>query len=78
VVHSDRPKHAYLNPLIRRSYWQTHAHRIMYSHFSCAGLQAGKTLLMCVSQCGHEESVRELIKKGASLEAVDEVRHMNL
>jgi hypothetical protein len=50
----------------------------MYSHFSCAGLQAGKTLLMCASQFGHEESVRALIEKGASLEAVDKVRHFNL
>jgi ankyrin repeat protein len=50
----------------------------MYSHFSCAGLQAGKTLLMCASQFGHEESVRALIEKGASLEAVDKVRHFHL
>ena len=43
---------------------------MMYSHFSCAG-QAGKTLLMYASEFGHEESVRALIEKGASLEAVD-------
>ena len=43
----------------------------MYSHFSCAGLQAGKSLLMYASQFGHEESVRALIEKGANLEAVD-------
>jgi hypothetical protein len=30
-------------------------------------------MLMCASQGGHEESVRALIEKGASLEAVDEV-----
>jgi ankyrin repeat protein len=50
----------------------------MYSHFWCAGLQAGKTLLMYASQGGHEESVRALIEKGASLEAVDTVRHFHL
>jgi ankyrin repeat protein len=43
----------------------------MYSHFSCAGLQPGKTLLMYASQFGHQESVRVLIEKGANLEAVD-------
>jgi ankyrin repeat protein len=32
-----------------------------------------QTMLMCASQCGHEESVRALIEKGASLEAVNEV-----
>ena len=51
---------------------------MMYSHFSCAGLQAGETLLMYASQFGHEESVRALIEKGASLEAVDKVRHFHL
>jgi ankyrin repeat protein len=51
---------------------------MMYSHFSCAGLQAGKTLLMYASQFGHEVSVRALIEKGASLEAVDTVRHIKL
>jgi ankyrin repeat protein len=50
----------------------------MYSHFSCAGLQAGKTLLMYASQFGHEESLRALIEKGANLEAIDKVRHINL
>jgi ankyrin repeat protein len=50
----------------------------MYSHFLCAGLQAGKTLLMYASQFGHEESVRAFIEKGASVEAVDTVRHINL
>jgi ankyrin repeat protein len=43
----------------------------MYSHFSCAGLQAGKSLLMYASQFGHEESVRALIEKGTNVEAVD-------
>jgi ankyrin repeat protein len=51
---------------------------MMYSHFSCAGLQERKTLLMCASEGGHEESVRALIEKGASLEAVDKVRHIHL
>jgi ankyrin repeat protein len=51
---------------------------MMCSHFSCAGLQAGKTLLMYASQFGHKESVRALIEKGASLEAVDTVRHFHL
>ncbi len=51
---------------------------MMYSHFSCAGLQAGETLLLYASQFGHEESVRALIEKGASLEAVDTVRHIKL
>jgi hypothetical protein len=50
----------------------------MYSHFWCAGLQAGKTLLMHASQFGHQESVRALIEKGASLEAVDTVSHIHL
>ena len=31
-------------------------------------------MLLYASECGHEESVRALIEKGASLEAVDEVR----
>jgi hypothetical protein len=34
----------------------------------------GRTVLMHACQCGHVESVRALIKKGASLVAVDEVR----
>jgi ankyrin repeat protein len=51
---------------------------MMYSHFSCAGLQAGKTLLMYASEFGHEKSVRALKEKGASLEAVDTVRHIHL
>ncbi len=38
---------------------------------ACLG-RAGKTMLMCASEGGHEESVRALIEKGASLEAVDE------
>jgi ankyrin repeat protein len=33
---------------------------------------------MYASEVGHEESVRALIEKGASLEAVDNVRHINL
>ncbi len=44
---------------------------------ACLG-SAGKTLLMYASECGHEESVRALIEKGASLEAVDTVRHIHL
>ena len=31
-------------------------------------------MLLYASEVGHEESVRALIEKGASLEAVDEVR----
>jgi ankyrin repeat protein len=31
-------------------------------------------MLMYASQVGHEESVRALIEKGASLDAVDKVR----
>ena len=38
---------------------------------ACLG---GRTVLMHVCQCGHVESVRALIEKGASLVAVDEVR----
>jgi ankyrin repeat protein len=37
---------------------------------ACLG-SAGKTLLMYASQCGQEQSVRVLVEKGASLEAVD-------
>ena len=44
---------------------------------ACLG-STGKTLLMYASECGHEESVRALIEKGASLEAVDKVRHFHL
>ncbi len=51
---------------------------MMCSHFSCAGLQERKTLLMFASEFGHEESVRALVEKGASLEAVDKVRHFHL
>ena len=32
------------------------------------------TALMLASECGHEESVRALVEKGASLEAVDKAR----
>ena len=35
-------------------------------------------MLLCASEGGHEESVRALIEKGASLEAVDTVRHFHL
>ena len=46
--------------------------------FSCAGLQDRKTMQLYASEFGHEESVRALIEKGASLEAVDKVRHFQL
>ena len=35
-------------------------------------------MLLYASEFGHEESVRALIEKGASLEAVDKVRHFHL
>ncbi len=44
---------------------------------ACLG-SAGKTVLMYASECGQQEPVRALIEKGASLEAVDEVRHIKL
>jgi hypothetical protein len=33
---------------------------------------------MYASEFGREESVRALVKKGASLDAVDTVRHINV